>query len=83
MPVKSMIKVTYFVAAAGVAPHVFVHPDDGDAVEPAGSADEHASGLGEDRVVRGVEGHLEPFGDPGDGEVLTDDPFQRPPHTTT
>ena len=35
--------------------------------------------FGQDGVVGGVPRHFQTFGDPGHGEVLDHDPFQRPP----
>jgi len=66
------------VALAGVPPHVLVDPDHGDAVEPVRTSDQDPLAFGEDRVVRGVPRDPEALGDAGDGQVLTDDPGQRP-----
>jgi hypothetical protein len=43
------------------------------------SFDEDTLALGQDSVVGGVPGDPEPFGDTGDGEVLADNGFKRPP----
>ena len=67
------------VAAPGVPPCVLVDADHLDAVEPARITDQHALALSQDRVVGGVPRHRERFGDAGDGQVLADDAFQRPP----
>ena len=66
------------VAAAGVAPHVLTDPEHRDAVEAGRIGDEHASAFGEHRGVRAAPPHSEALGDPGDGEVLPDDPGERP-----
>ena len=71
------------VAAPGVSPHVLVHADRGDPVEPGGVVDQDALAFGQDRVVGGVPGDPEALGDAGHREVLAHDPFQRPPQTTT
>ncbi len=71
------------VGLPGVAPHVLVDPDRSDAVEPVDVVDQNASAFGEDRVIGGVPRDPEPFGDAGDGEVLTHDPFQRLSQTAT
>ncbi len=75
-----MITVTY-LSPPGVTPHVFVHADSGDAVEPGGVLDQDPLALGQDRVVGGVPGNPEPFGDPGHGEVLHHESFQGPPQS--
>jgi hypothetical protein len=62
-----------------VPPDVLIDPDHPNAVEPAGIGDEQPLALGQDGVVRGVPGHPEAVGDPGDGQVLDDESFQRPP----
>lgn len=76
-----MITVTLLVPAAGVTPRVLVDSDHGDAVQPAGIVDEHAPSFGQDRVVSGGPRHPEPVGRMSNGEVLDDDPFQRPPQS--
>jgi hypothetical protein len=67
------------VAASGVPPHMLVHTDHRDAVEPRRVGDEDPAALGQDRVVRRAPRHGEGFGDPGDGEVLDHQGLQRPP----
>ena len=67
------------VTAAGVPPHVLIHPDHADAVEALLILDQDSAPLVEDRGVRGVPRHPEPFGNTGHGQVLADDAFQRPP----
>ena len=67
------------VAAPGVAPDVLVDPDGSDPVEAVWIVDQDALALSQDRVVRGVPRHGEAFGDPGHGQVLDHDRFQRPP----
>lgn len=66
------------VAAAGVPPTMIVHADDLHAVEPGGVVDQHPAAFGQDRVVGGVPGHRQGFGDAGDGHVLAHQGFQRP-----
>jgi hypothetical protein len=67
------------VARAGVPPDVLVDADHADAVEPAGVFDQGPTAFGQYGVVGGVPRDPEAFGDAGDGQVLADDPFQRPP----
>ena len=67
------------VAAPGVPPDVLIHADHGDAVEAVRVVDQGALAFGEDGVVGGVPRHPEPVGDPGHGEVLHHQAFQRPP----
>jgi hypothetical protein len=62
-----------------VAPDVLIHLDHLHSVEPVDIVDQDTLALGQDRVVRGVPRHSESFGDPGDGQVLHNDDFQRPP----
>ena len=68
------------VAAAGVAPAVFVNPDHGDAVEPVRVLDQHPAALGQDGVVGGVPGHVQGLGDPCHSQMLSDQRLQRPAH---
>lgn len=67
------------VATPGVAPHVLIDADDLHAVEPVGVVDQDPLALGQDRVVGGVPGDVEPLGDPGNSEVLHDERFECPP----
>jgi hypothetical protein len=69
------------VATAGVPQGVLVNPDHLNAVEPAGILDQHPLAFSQDRVVGGVPCDAEAFGDPGHGQVLAHDSFQRPPQT--
>ena len=69
------------VTAAGVPPDVLIDAYHGDAVEPVRVVDQGALAFGEDGVVRGVPRDPEPVGDPGDGEVLHHQGFQRPPQS--
>jgi hypothetical protein len=69
-------------AAAGVPPHMLIDADDLHPVEPAGVGDQHPPALGQDRVVGGVPRHRQPLGNPGHGQMLHDDAFQRPPQAT-
>ena len=55
-----------------------VDADDLDPVVAAGVVDEDPPALGEDRVVGGVPGHGQRLRDPGDCEVLDDQPLTRP-----
>ena len=64
-----------------VPPHVLIDPDHGDALEPGRVADQDPASFGQDGVVGGVPRHGVALGDAGDGQVLTHDPFQRPPQT--
>jgi hypothetical protein len=61
---------------------MLVHPDRGDTVEAVLVVDQDPLAFGQDRVVGGVPGDPETFGDPGDREVLAHDRFQRPPQPT-
>jgi hypothetical protein len=70
------------VAAPGVPPDVLIDADDGDAVEAVRVVDQGTLAFGEDSVVRSVPRHPEPVGDPGHGEVLHHQAFQRPPQTS-
>ena len=70
------------VAAPGVPPDVLIDADDGDAVEPVWVVDQSSLAFGEDGVVGGVPRDSEPVGDPGHGEVLHHQAFQRPPQST-
>jgi hypothetical protein len=79
IPVRSMITVTYLVAAAGMSPHVLVDPDHVDAVEVMLVVDQDLLVLGQDRVVGGVPRNREAVGDPGHGQVLDHDRLQCPP----
>ena len=66
------------VAFAGVPPHVLVDPDRPHPVEPCRVVEQHALTFGQDRVVGRIPRHSKSFGDPGHGQVLHHDPFQRP-----
>jgi hypothetical protein len=66
------------VAAAGVAPHVFVDANDLHAVQALGVIDEESSALGEDGCVGGLPRHPKRLSDPSDREMLNDDALQRP-----
>jgi hypothetical protein len=81
--VRSMITAGVLVAAAGVAPHVLVDPDDTDTVEASDVVDQRPLALGQNGVIGGVPGDCQTLGDPGDGQVLHHDALQRPPQTTT
>jgi hypothetical protein len=61
---------------------VLIDPDDLHALEPVKVIDEDPLALGEDGVVGGVSDDPEALGDPGHGQVLAHDPFQRPPQTS-
>ena len=77
--VRSMITVTY-LSPRRVCRHTCSStPMTRDAVEPVRVVDQDALALGQDGVVGGVPRDPEPFGDPGDGQVLDHDAFQRPP----
>jgi len=65
------------VAATGVPPDVFIDADDSHSVEPAWVGDQDPSAFGQDRIVGGVPGHPKGLGDPGDRQVLTDNPALR------
>ena len=67
------------VTTAGVAPNMLIDADDVHPVEPVRILDQDPLSLGQDRRVGGVPRHPQAFGDPGDGQVLTHDAFQRPP----
>lgn len=62
-----------------MTPDVLVDPEHGHAVEPVRIVDQHALALGKDRVVGGVPRDPESLRDPGNGQVLDHDGFQRPP----
>src|SRR3546814_14105437 len=70
------------VVAARVTPEVLVETDHGDLVEPVFVVDEHPPSFGQDSSVRGVPGDSEALGDSGDGQVLSDQPRERPPQST-
>ena len=70
------------VALAGVPPYAAIDTKHPDTVEPGGVGDQDPPALGQDGVVGGVPGDPEGFGDPGDREVLADDPGQRPAQPT-
>lgn len=63
-------------------PHMLIDADRGDTIEASRVVDQHPLPLGEHRVVGGVPADRESLGDPGHGEVLHHDPFQRPPQAT-
>lgn len=67
------------VTAAGVAPHVLIHPDHSDTLETALIVDQHPLALGHDRVVRGVPRDPQTRGDPRHRQVLAHDPLKSPP----
>ncbi len=58
---------------------MLIDPDDLDAVEPGLVVDEDSLTFGQDGGVGSVPRDRESFGDPGDGQVLDHDAFQRPP----
>ena len=62
-----------------VPPEMLINPNRGAPPEPGRVVDQDPLAPREDRVVGGVPGDPEPLGDPRDGQVLTDDPLQRPP----
>jgi hypothetical protein len=67
------------VAAPGVPPDVFVEPDDGDTVEPGRIVDQRSPPSARTASFAVDQDTLSPFGDPGHSQVLTHQPFQRPP----
>jgi len=67
------------VATPGVRPHVLVHTQDPDPVEPVLVVDQDPLALGQDRVVGRVPPDAETLSDPGDREVLDHDRLQSPP----
>ena len=69
---------TYLAQRTGVPPHVLVDPDRPHPVEPCRVVEQHALAFGQDRVVGRIPRHSKSFGDPGHGQVLHHDPFQRP-----
>ena len=69
-----------FVSAAGMPAHMLINTNDLHLVEAVPVIDQDSAAFGQDGVVRGVPGDAESFGNPGDGEVLADDFFQRPAH---
>ena len=70
------------VAAAGVAPHVLIDPDDLHPVETVRVLDQDPLALGQHRVVGGVPRDGEGLGDAGHGQVPDHDGLQRPPQAT-
>jgi hypothetical protein len=70
------------VAAPGVPPDVHIHANHLHAVEAVRVVDQGTLAFGQDGVVGGVPGDSEPVGDPGHGEVLHHQAFQRPPQTS-
>jgi len=71
------------VTAPGASPHVLVHADRGDAVEPVGVIDQHPFPLGRDRVIGRMPRDSEALGGTGHGRVLVHDAFQCPPQPTS
>jgi hypothetical protein len=67
------------VALAGVPPDMFIDADHADAVEPVRVADQHSFALGQHRIVGGVPTDVQALSDPGHGQVLHHQAFQRPP----
>lgn len=74
-----MITAGVLVALAGVAPHVLVYAEDTHRVEPGWVIDQDPLAFGQDRVVRGVPGNTEAFGDARHRQVPDHDPFECPP----
>ena len=68
-----------FLSPSGVAPDVLVDPEHPHPVDAGGVGDQDPTARAQDRVVGGVPRDPEALSDPGDGQVLTDDPFQRSP----
>ena len=61
---------------------MLIDADDLHVVEAVRIVDQDPAALGQDGVVGGVPGDPQSVGDPSDGQVLTHDPFQRPPQAT-
>ena len=68
-----------FLSPSGVAPDVLVDPEHPHPVDAGGVGDQDPTARAQDRVVGGVPRDPEALSDPGDGQVLTDDPFERSP----
>lgn len=66
-------------STAGVGPDVLVDTDDLHIVEAGRVVQEGALAFGKDGIVGGVPGHGQGIGEAGDGQVLADEPDQRPP----
>jgi hypothetical protein len=71
------------VAAACVAPHVFIDPDHPHPVEPVRILDQDALAFAQHRVIGGIPRHREAIGDPGHAQVLAHKGFQRPSQAAT
>ena len=61
-------------------PHMLVHSQDADAIEPVGVIDQQLLAGGEDRGVDGVPRCAEARGDAADGHPVDDEAFQCPQH---
>ena len=46
-----------FVSVGGVAPHVFIHPDDAHAIEPSWIIDQYTLAFTQDSGIGGIPGH--------------------------
>ncbi len=79
--VRSMITVTYLSPRRVCRQTCSSTPITATPSNRCGSSISSALTFGEDGVVGGVPRHPEAVGDPGDGEVLHHQPFQRPPQS--
>jgi hypothetical protein len=70
------------VTGPGVAPHVLVDADRGDAVEASRVVDQGPFALGQDGVIGGIPRDRQPFSDPGHRQVRQHDRLQSPPQPT-
>lgn len=62
---------------------MLINTNDFHTVEAVRIIDQDPPSFGQDSLVRGIPGHSEPLGDPGDRKVLADDSFQSPAQPTT
>ena len=67
----------------GVAPHVFIHPDDTHPFTPSWIIDQQARPFCQDSGVDGIPGHTEGLGDTRHRQMVDHQARQRPAPPTT
>ena len=64
--------VKILVPVRGVAPHVFIHPDDAHAIEPSWIIDQQTLAFTQDSGVSGIPGHAQGLGDARHRHMMND-----------
>ena len=71
------------VAAAGMAPHVFIDPDHAHPITAGRIGDQHPAAFGQHCIVGGVPRHWQRLCDAGHAQVLAHNGLQHPPQSAS